>query len=148
LIKKKSLINCLVFFRKNEDDTESVYASGVRFAQQLIISIIEDGTNYKERFKQLEFLRDCWLNLKSEVTIVKKDQDPNDLFNVSISPVSSLSNSIMDNVESTTSTIVIATTSSSLFSQNVVATTSDVVPKSIFKNNAKEPKETTVKLAF
>ncbi len=54
----------------------------------------------------------------------------------------------MDNVESTTSTIVIATTSSSLFSQNVVATTSDVVPKSIFKNNAKEPKETTVKLAF
>jgi hypothetical protein len=147
LIKKKSLINCLVFFRKNEDETESVYASGVRFAQQLIISIIEDGTNYKERFKQLEFLRDCWLNLKSEVTIVKKDQDPNDLFNVSISPVSSLSNSIIENVESTTSTIVIATTSS-LFSQNIVATTSDVVPKSIFKNNAKEPKETTVKLAF
>jgi hypothetical protein len=109
--------------------------------------MIEDGTNYKERFKQLEFLRDCWLNLKSEVTIVKKDQDPNDFLNVSISPSSSLSNSIIENVETTTSTIVVATTSSSLSSQNVVATTSDIASKSIFKNNAKKPKETTVKLA-
>jgi len=57
--------------------------------------MIEDGTNYKERFKQLEFLRDCWLNLKSEVTIVKKEQDPNDFLNVSISPSGSLSNSII-----------------------------------------------------
>ncbi len=100
-----------------------------------------------EFIEQLEFLRDCWLNLKSEVTIVKKDQDPNDCLNVSISPSSSLSNSIIENVETTTSTIVVATTSSSLSSQNVVATTSDIAPKSIFKNNAKKPKETTVKLA-
>jgi hypothetical protein len=108
--------------------------------------MIEDGTNYKERFKQLEFLRDCWLNLKSEVKIVKKEQDPNDFLNVSISPSGSLSNSIIENVESTTSPIVVATTSS-LSSQNVVAITSDVVPKSMFKNNAKKPKETAVQLA-
>ena len=34
--------------------------------------MIEDGANYKEHFKQLELLRDCWLNVKTEVTIEKK----------------------------------------------------------------------------
>ena len=36
---------------------------------QFVAGLINDGTNDKDRLKQLEFIRDCWLNLKNEVKI-------------------------------------------------------------------------------
>ena len=60
-----------------------------------ISSISSSFTNVKERFKQLQFLQDCWLNRKVEVIIQPQESETNNsIHNISDLPNLSLNHSI------------------------------------------------------
>jgi hypothetical protein len=104
-----------------------------------ISSISSSFTNVKERFKQLQFLQDCWLNRKVEVIIQPQESETNNsIHNISDLPNLSLNHSI-DEISS-------AQQLENEFTNTHLTTSQLATTKSIFKQ--KQPKTIKSKKKF